>query len=132
MDGDTRNSQKEESRTNLSSDGPYKLPPGWRWVKLGEVCKINPRSPRDFTRSLDTPTTFIPMAAINEKTGTVTGPQIVPYYRVAKGYTYFEEGDVLFAKITPCMQNGKHVIARNLIDRIGFGTTEFHVLRPHN
>jgi len=36
---------------------------------------------------------------------------------------------VLFAKITPCMQNGKHVIARNLIDKIGFGTTEFHVLR---
>lgn len=47
-----------------------------------------------------------------------------------RGYTYFAEGDVLFAKITPCMQNGKHAIARGLINGLGFGTTEFHVLRP--
>ncbi len=123
---------KVDKTNSAIHDSHFSIPKGWRWARLGEVCKINPRRPRDFTRSLDTPTTFIPMAAINEKTGTVTSPQIVPYYRVAKGYTYFEEGDVLFAKITPCMQNGKHVIARNLIDRIGFGTTEFHVLRPHN
>jgi len=72
------------------------------------------------------------MAAVDEKTGTIAKPEVVPYKKVAKGYTYFEENDVLFAKITPCMQNGKHVIARNLNDGIGFGTTEFHVLRPNN
>lgn len=107
----------------------YPLPEGWRWVKLGEVCAINPARPKNFNRSSDVPTTFVPMASIDEKTGTISKPEIVPYSKVYKGYTYFEEDDVLFAKITPCMQNGKHAIARNLIDGIGFGTTEFHVLR---
>ncbi len=108
------------------------LPPGWHWVRLGEVCNINPRRPKNFIRSPDTPTTFVPMAAVDEKTGTIARPEVVPYSKVSKGYTYFEENDVLFAKITPCMQNGKHVIARNLIDGLGFGTTEFHVIRPNN
>lgn len=112
--------------------GKYPLPRDWRWMKLGEVCKINHRRPKYFTRFPDTPTTFIPMAAVDKKTGTVAKSQIVPYSKVSKGYTYFEEDDVLFAKITPCMQNGKHIIARDLIDGIGFGTTEFHVLRPNS
>lgn len=108
------------------------LKEGWKWVRLGEVCEINPARPKNFIRAQNAPTTFVPMAVVDEKTGTFTKPEIVPYSKVAKGYTYFEENDVLFAKITPCMQNGKHVIARNLIDGIGFGTTEFHVLRPKN
>lgn len=108
----------------------YKLPDGWKWVRLGDVCEINPRRPKNFVRAPNTPTTFVPMSAVDERTGSITKPEVVPYSKVSKGYTYFEENDVLFAKITPCMQNGKHVIARNLIDGIGFGTTEFHVLRP--
>ena len=104
----------------------------WERKRLGEVCEINPKRPKNFTRSPEVPTTFVPMAAIDERTGIIAKPEIVPYSRVSKGYTYFEEGDVLFAKITPCMQNGKHVIAKNLIGGMGFGTTEFHVLRPHD
>ena len=107
----------------------YSLPNGWRWVKLGEVCEVNPSRPKDSNRKTDVLTTFVPMESVDEKEGIIANPQKVPYSKVAKGYTYFEENDVLFAKITPCMQNGKHVIARNLIDKIGFGTTEFHVLR---
>jgi len=107
------------------------LPEGWRWVRLGE-CKINPPRPRGFSRASDAQTTFVPMAAVDEKTGTIARPEVVPYSKVSQGYTYFEENDVLFAKITPCMQNGKHVIAKNLIDGLGFGTTEFHVIRPNN
>ena len=84
----------------------------------------------EFTRSSDTPTTFVPMTSVDGKRGIIAKPEVVPYSRVAKGYTYFQENDVLFSKITPCMQNGKHAIARDLIDEIGFGTTEFHVLRP--
>jgi len=104
----------------------------WERKKLGEVCQINPRRPQNFRRPHGAPTSFVPMAAVDEKKGTVSKAEVVPYSKVAKGYTYFEENDVLFAKITPCMQNGKHAIARNLIDGIGFGTTEFHVLKPHN
>jgi len=108
-----------------------KLPEGWKWVRLGEVCGINPK--RDFnTRNENAPTTFIPMQAIDERKGVISRSEIKPYSEVKKGYTFFRENDVLFAKITPCMQNGKHAVAQNLIDKIGFGSTEFHVIRPTN
>jgi len=110
-------------------EGPYKLPKGWRWVRLGEVCIINPRRPRIF-REPNKPTSFIPMSAIDEETGTITTLEVRPFKELSKGYTYFEENDILFAKITPCMENGKAAIARGLTDRTGFGSTEFHVLRP--
>ena len=105
-----------------------RLPDGWRWGRVGEVCEINPRRP-SIDRSDETPTTFIPMEAVDAKSG-VADSHVRPFGEIKKGYTYFAEGDVLFAKITPCMQNGKHAIARDLLDGIGFGTTEFHVLRP--
>lgn len=111
------------------ADGPYKLPEGWRWVRLGEVCQINPRRPR-LVRDGGAPTSFVPMNAVDEFLGKIGEMQVRPFAGVRKGYTYFEEGDVLFAKITPCMENGKAAIAKGLIDGIGFGSTEFHVLRP--
>lgn len=70
------------------------------------------------------------MSAVDERAGVIARPESRPYADVRKGYTYFEEGDVLFAKITPCMQNGKHAIATDLIDGFGFGSTEFHIIRP--
>ncbi|HXF70108.1 MAG TPA: restriction endonuclease subunit S [Thermoflexus sp.] len=113
------------------SEGPYKLPEGWRWVRLGEVCEINPRRPR-IVRDPEAPTTFVPMSAVDEESGTIVAAEEKPFALVRRGYTYFEEGDVLFAKITPCMENGKAAIARGLRDGIGFGSTEFHVLRPRD
>ena len=107
-----------------------KIPQGWRWAKLGEVCQINPRRPKEFRRDDGSPTTFIPMGAVNGVAGKVDEPQTRPYREVKKGYTFFADGDVLFAKITPCMQNGKHFIAGNLTGGVGFASTEFHVLRP--
>lgn len=67
---------------------------------------------------------------MNEILGTIPASETRQYSKVAKGYTPFQNGDVLFAKITPCMQNGKSAIAENLIGGLGFGSTEFHVLRP--
>jgi len=109
--------------------GVWELPKGWEMLPLGEVCEINPRRPR-LSRNDDTPTSFVPMAAVDEVQGVIADLQTRPYCKVKRGYTYFEEGDVLFAKITPSMQNGKSVITRGLIDSFGFGSTEFHVLRP--
>jgi type I restriction enzyme S subunit len=108
------------------------LPPGWRWARLGEeaVCKLNPKRPSGFSRELDAPTTFVPMSAVDDQLGAITTPEVRTYKEVSRGYTYFQEGDVLFAKITPCMQNGKSAIASGLIDGVGFGSTEFHILRP--
>lgn len=106
------------------------LPAGWRWARLGDVCEINPRRTAGLVRADDAPTTFVPMPAVSDREGIIARPEAKPYSEVRKGYTYFEEGDVLFAKITPCMQNGKHAVACGLSDGIGFGSTEFHVLRP--
>lgn len=103
------------------------LPRGWRWVRLAEVAEINPRRPA-INRPDDAPTSFVPMEAVDEVAG-VASPRLRPYREVKKGYTYFEAGDVLFAKITPCMENGKQAIADNLAEGFGFGTTEFHVVR---
>jgi type I restriction enzyme S subunit len=70
------------------------------------------------------------MPAVDEVRGCIARPEVRLFIEIQKGYTYFAEGDVLFAKITPCMQNGKHAVAHDLIDGIGFGSTEFHVIRP--
>jgi type I restriction enzyme S subunit len=105
------------------------LPAGWELLPLGEACTVNPRRPH-LSRDDDVPTSFLPMAGVDEIHGVIADLQTQPYSKVRRGYTYFEEEDVLFAKITPSMQNGKSAIARGLIDGLGFGSTEFHVLRP--
>ena len=98
-------------------------------VPLGEICTVNPRT-RRHTGSDDDVVTFVPMAAVDSRTGTIAVGEERRLAEVATGFTAFEEGDVLFAKITPCMQNGKAALARNLTNGIGRGSTEFYVLRP--
>ncbi len=104
---------------------------GWRFLSMPEVCDINPTRPRNLTYSDETLTSFVPMAAVDDQQGKIVDLQTRPFGEIKRGYTYFEENDVLFAKITPCMENGKSAIARELINGFGFGSTEFHVLRPH-
>ena len=101
----------------------------WPHVALAEVCEINPRLQRADRPDDDTPVSFVPMAAIDETEGRIVA-LTRPYRTVAKGYTAFREGDVLLAKITPCMENGKAAVAEKLVNGHGFGSTEFHVLRP--
>jgi type I restriction enzyme S subunit len=95
-------------------------------AKLGEVCLINPKS---CTLRDDTEVSFIPMTKVGEH-GEFDASEIKNYSEVKKGFTNFQNGDILFAKITPCMENGKGAIAHNMKNGIGFGSTEFHVLRP--
>ncbi len=106
------------------------LPEEWEVASLGSVCEINPRRVRLKGVPDDTPVTFVPMAAVDANLGAITQAVVRPLREVKKGYTAFTDGDVLFAKITPCMENGKAAIARNLESGLGFGSTEFHVLRP--
>lgn len=108
------------------------LPEGWKLLPLSGICTINPTRPRNLSQSDVTMTSFIPMAAVDDREGRISDLQTRPFGEVKRGYTYFEENDVLFAKITPCMENGKAAIARGLINGFGFGSTEFHVLRPTN
>jgi len=122
--------RKESTQKRIKKQGPYQLPENWSWAKLGDICKINPskREIKDLPDNIKV--TFVPMAAVSEITGEIEKPEIRLLGEVRKGYTYFREGDVLFAKITPCMENGKSAIAKGLVNGLGFGSTEFHVLRP--
>jgi type I restriction enzyme, S subunit len=103
---------------------------GWQVLPLGEVCQVNPRIGAE-APTPDTLVSFVPMAAVDEQRGVIAEQETRAYREVAKGYTYFRNNDVLFAKITPCMENGKAAIAYELTNGIGFGSTEFHVLRPN-
>ena len=99
-------------------------------VPLGEICAINPRGQRTKDSTEDMVVSFVPMAAVDEQLGAIAVREERPLTDVSKGFTAFEDGDVLFAKITPCMENGKVALARNLTNSIGRGSTEFYVLRP--
>lgn len=99
---------------------------GFKTKKLKECCILNPRKPKDIDEDLKI--SFVPMSLVSE-TGEIDTTNVREYKEVKKGYTYFEEDDVLFAKITPCMENGKGAIATGLSNGIGIGSTEFHVLR---
>jgi type I restriction enzyme, S subunit len=103
---------------------------GWRTVRIHDVCEVNPREPSPSDPSL--PISFVPMPAVSDTEGTVGEHSVRRFSEVAKGYTRFRERDVIFAKITPCMENGKIAIAENLHNGLACGSTEFHVLRCSN
>ncbi len=98
-------------------------------VPLSQAVEVNPKIDRTaFHDDLDV--SFVPMAAVEALSGGIDVSTIRKYAEVKKGYTHFRDGDILFAKVTPCMENGKMAIARKLVNGVGFGSTEFHVLRP--
>lgn len=104
------------------------LPEEWVMACIKDIAEINPRHPKGLADSM--PVSFVSMAALNEDSPTFARLEERPYGEVRKGFTHFQEGDVLFAKITPCMENGKGAVATGLRNGIGCGTTELHVLRP--
>jgi type I restriction enzyme S subunit len=94
------------------------------------VCQVNPAKAARDALPADAEVTFVPMPAVDADSGAITAPQVRAFGEVRKGFTSFRDGDVIMAKITPCMENGKAAIARGLRCGLGFGSTEFHVLRP--
>lgn len=98
-------------------------------VAISDVAEVNPGFPRTSKFAPESLVSFLPMAAVSES-GEIISQAERPFGEVSKGYTYFAEGDVLMAKITPCMENGKATFVKNLKHPAGFGSTEFHVLRP--
>src|SRR5437588_662146 len=105
-----------------------KLPKGWAWAALSQIAEINPRHAKDLADSL--PVTFVRMPALSESRPTFQFTEERLLGDIRKGFTHFAEVDVLFAKITPCMENGKGADAVGLKNRLGCGTTELHVIRP--
>jgi restriction endonuclease S subunit len=104
------------------------LPGTWGQIRGRFVMAVNPPARR--ARALDETdeVSFVPMEAVGEY-GGLDLERTKPLDEIGAGYTSFEEGDVVVAKITPCFENGKGAIARGLKNGVGFGTTELHVLR---
>lgn len=104
------------------------LPQGWVEAPIGELCTLNPKHSPNEDRSKSV--TFVPMPAVDDKSGQIVDFDSRPLEEVWRGYTHFQDGDVIFAKITPCMENGKIAVAAGLANGLACGSTEFHVLRP--
>ncbi|MHB8249313.1 MAG: restriction endonuclease subunit S [Acidithiobacillus sp.] len=101
----------------------------WPVMTIEEVADVNPRVDKAVIPD-NLPVSFVPMPAVGAGDGTIHVEETRPAGEVKKGFTVFLERDVLFAKITPCMENGKMAVVPKLVNGYGFGSTEFHVLRP--
>lgn len=106
-------------------EGPYTIPDSWAWVRLKDLYKINPKVIADN----DTAAAFIPMERISGGFDKAFTFEIQKWEKASKNHTKFEDGDVAFAKITPCFENRKSFIAHDLPNGIGGGTTELIILR---
>ncbi|TCT04527.1 type I restriction enzyme S subunit [Tepidamorphus gemmatus] len=105
---------------------PYPIPANWRWSQLAEIGVLSPRN--EAPDALEA--SFVPMSLIPAEYGVANHHEVRRWGEIKKGYTHLAEGDVGLAKITPCFENGKSAVFRNLTGGIGAGTTELHVVRP--
>jgi type I restriction enzyme S subunit len=107
------------------------IPKHWEILEVKHVGSSNPSKNNPKTAHLkDKPIVFLPMERVHTD-GTIDQELRMPYSQLKSGYTYFEENDILIAKVTPCFENGKIVLIRNLATSVGFGSTEFIVIRPN-
>ena len=108
------------------SERPFLIPSSWRWSQLAELGVLSPRNEAADTLEAS----FVPMPLIAAEYGAASQHEVRPWGEIKKGYTHFVEGDVGLAKITPCFENGKSTVFRNLTGGMGAGTTELHIVRP--
>lgn len=107
------------------------VPNTWVYPAIGNIVEVNPKLDKTkFEDDLDV--SFVPMSSVGAESGEIDVSISRKFSNVKKGYTAFQEKDVLFAKITPCMENGKIAIVPSVKNDLGFGSTEFHVLRPYS
>ena len=124
-----KNHRNQNNHINHSSD-KGKLPKGWKWVKISDISHINPKLPNKENINEDLEIQFLPMKLVEEIVNKIHLDEIKTFKAVQKkSYTPFINGDIIFAKVTPCMENGKIAIVENLKNGIGYGSSEFHVLR---
>ncbi|WP_337361021.1 restriction endonuclease subunit S [Phascolarctobacterium succinatutens] len=101
----------------------------WEEETIGDVCTVNPKKIDAKNLDDNLEVSFVPMAAVSDVFGEIVNHEVKNLQDVRTGFTNFSEGDVIFAKITPCMENGKSAIVGPLVNDIGYGSTEFYVLR---
>ena len=105
---------------------PFTIPNHWQWKRVADCVQFNPKVIQDDAVEVS----FIPMADVEPGfVDQCSTRQAKPWAKVKKGFSRFQEGDLLVAKITPCFQNRKSCVAKSLINGTGAGSTEFHVMR---
>jgi len=104
----------------------FEIPKNWRWVRVKDIVQVNPKN----EAADNTISAFIPMEKIKATFSSVYSYSEKKWGEIKSGFTHFSDGDIAFAKITPCFQNRKSMILQNLPNGIGAGTTELKVLRP--
>ena len=120
--------KKDLEETPISEDEiPFDITESWEWVRVKEVFSINPKVVADDNADA----AFIPMEKIKACYGSRFSYEIKKWKTIKSSFTCFADGDVAFAKITPCFQNRKSMILKNLPNGIGAGTTELKVLRQY-
>ena len=112
---------------DITEDIPFSIPANWTWVRIRDVFRLNPKNEADD----DSMAAFIPMEKISAGYKSDFVFDTAKWGSIKKGFTHFANGDVAFAKITPCFQNRKSAIFHGLPNGIGAGTTELKVLRPY-
>ena len=121
--------KKEKPLPDIAEDEiPFDIPDTWRWVRVAQIVTLNPKN--DLADDLET--AFIPMPCVMDGFRNQHTFEIKKWKEIKKGFTHFAEGDIGVAKITPCFQNRKSVIFRNLKNGYGAGTTELTVIRTIN
>lgn len=122
------NTQPHAKYTPRNTEWLGTVPRHWD-VKRGRFCmSVNPSSPRPRTLGRDDEVSFVPMEAVGEY-GGLSLELTQRIGEIGAGYTEFQDGDVVVAKITPCFENGKGALAAGLTNGVALGTTELHVLR---
>ena len=111
----------------IADELPYEIPESWEWTRIGNVFQVNPRNKLDDLLEVS----FIPMPLIDDGFSGKHTSEVRVWEKIKSGFTHFTEGDIGIAKITPCFENRKSVVFRNLKNNYGAGTTELHVLRPY-
>ena len=111
----------------IDTEIPFEIPSSWQWVRLANVVQVNPKN----DAPNETRAAFIPMECVDATYLSKYTYHERKWGDIKAGFTHFADGDVAFAKITPCFQNRKSMILRKLPNGIGAGTTELKVLRPY-
>ncbi|HAT4250464.1 restriction endonuclease subunit S [Clostridium perfringens] len=102
------------------------IPSHWKKFRFKNICNINPNK-SELTIDNERLVSFVPME--NIKNGKIDLSIIKKLGEVYSGYSYFRDGDIIMAKVTPCFENGNIAIVEKMENKVGFGTTELHVLR---
>ena len=112
---------------DITDEIPFVIPETWQWVRVRDVFQLNPKNEAEDEKLV----AFIPMEKISAGYKSDFTFDTAKWGTIKKGFTHFANGDVAFAKITPCFQNRKSAIFHDLPNGIGAGTTELKVLRPY-